>query len=68
MHENIRNYLDNEDCAIGIFLKVDHGILPSKLYNFVIRGVALDCFSSYLPNTHRQAYNVYVSYKITGNW
>ena len=57
MLENIRNVLDNGECAIGIFLDfqkafdtVDHGILLDKLYNYEIRGIALDWFSSYLSN------------------
>ena len=55
MLEKIRNALDNGECAIGIFLHfqkafdtVDHGILFDKLYNYGIRGIALDWFSSYL--------------------
>ena len=55
MLENIRNALDNGECAIGIFLDfqkafdtVDHGILLDKLYNYGIRGIALDWSSSYL--------------------
>ena len=57
MLENIRNALDNGECAIGIFLDfqrafdtVDHGILLDKLYNYGMRGIALDWFSSYLSN------------------
>ena len=57
MLENIRNALDNGEYAIGIFLDfqkafdtVDHGILLDKLYNYGIRGIALDWFSSYLSN------------------
>ena len=57
MLKNIRNALDNGECAIGIFLDfqkafdiVDHGILLNKLYNYGIRGIALDWFSSYLSN------------------
>ena len=43
MLENIRNALDNGDCAVGIFLDfqkafdtVDHDILLNKLYNYGI--------------------------------
>ena len=57
MLENIRNELDSGECAIGIFLDfqtvlvaVDHGILLDKLYNYGIRGISLDWFSSYLSN------------------
>ena len=42
--ENIRNALDNGECAIGIFLDfkkafdtVNHDILLNKLYNYGIR-------------------------------
>ena len=47
MLENIRNALDNGECAVGIFLDcqkafdtVDHDILLNKLYNYGIRGVS----------------------------
>ena len=49
MLENVRNALDNGECAIGVFLDfqnafdtVDHDILLNKLYNYGIRGVALE--------------------------
>ena len=49
MLENIRNALDNGECAIGILLDfqkaidtVGHGILLDKLYNYAIRSIALD--------------------------
>ena len=49
MLENMRNALDNEECAIGIFLDfkkafdiVNHDILLNKLYTYGIRGIALE--------------------------
>ena len=57
MLENIRNVLDNGECAFGIFLDfqkasdtVDHGILLDKLYNHGIRGITLYWFSCYPSN------------------
>ena len=51
MLENIRNALDNGECAIGIFLNfqkafdtVDHNILLDKLFNYGIRGIAPEWF------------------------
>ena len=62
--ENLRNALDNGECAIGIFLDfqkafdtVDHDILLDKLYMYGIRDTTLDWFSSYLSN--RYQYVVY---------
>ena len=59
MLENIRNALDNGECAIGIFLDfkkafgtVNHDILLNKLYNYGIRGIALKWFKSYLSNQY----------------
>ena len=53
--ENLVNAMDNGKCAVGIFLDfqkafdtVDHCILLDILYFYGIRGLALDCFSSYL--------------------
>ena len=60
MLENMRNALDNGECAIGIFLDfkkafdtVNHDILLTKLYNYGIRGIALEWFKSYLSNTYQ---------------
>ena len=69
MLENIRNALDNGECAVGIFLDfqkafdtVDHNILLDKLFNYGIRGIALECFKSYLSNRHQVVkYNNYES-------
>ena len=51
MLENIRNALDNGECAVGIFLDflkafdtVDHNILLDKLFNYGIRGIGLEWF------------------------
>ena len=51
MLENIRNALDNGECAIGIFPDfqkafdtIDHNILLDKLFNYGIRGIALEWF------------------------
>ena len=69
MLENIRNALDNGECAVGIFLDfqkafdtVDHDILLNKLYNYGIRGVALEWFKSYISNRYQVVtYNDYES-------
>ena len=62
--ENLRNALDNGECAIGIFVDfqkafdtVDHCILLDKLYMYGVRGTTLDWFSSYLND--RYQYVVY---------
>ena len=59
MSENIRNALDNGECAIGTFLDfqktfdtVDQGILLNKLYNYGIREISLELFNSYLSNQY----------------
>ena len=53
MLENIRNVLDNNECAIGIFLDfqnvydtVDHDIVLDKLYDCGIREIVLEWFKS----------------------
>ena len=69
MLENIRNALDNGECAVGIFLDfqkafdtVDHNILLDKLFNYGIRGIALEWFKSNLSNRHQVVkYNNYES-------
>ena len=55
--DNLRNALDSDNCAVGIFLDfqkafdtVNHKILLGKLNCYGIRGIALDWFSSYLRN------------------
>ena len=55
--EEIRNALDNNDIACGVFddLKkafdtVDHSILVKILDHYGIRGIANDWFKSYLSN------------------
>ena len=69
MLENLRNALDNGECAIGVFLDfqkafdtVDHDILLNKLYNYGIRGIALEWFKSYMSNRYQIVkYNDYES-------
>ena len=69
MLENIRNALDNGECAVGIFLDfqkafdtVDRDILLNKLYNYGIRGLALQWFKSYISNRYQVVkYNDYES-------
>ena len=69
MLENIRNALDNGECAVGIFLDfqkafdtVDHDILLDKLFNYGIRGIAFEWCKSYLSNRHQVVkYNNYES-------
>ena len=69
MLENIRNAHDNGECPVGIFLDfqktfdtVDHNILLDKLFNYGIRGIALEWFKSYLSNRHQVVkYNNYES-------
>ena len=69
MLENVRNALDNGECAIGVFLDfqkafdtVDHDILLNKLYNYGIRGIALEWFKSYMSNRYQIVkYNDYES-------
>ena len=60
MLENIKNALNNGECAVGIFLDfqkafdtVDHNILLDKLFNYGIRGIALEWLKSYLSNRHQ---------------
>ena len=55
--ENLVKALDDGNCAVGIFLDfqktfdtVDHCILLDKHHIYGIRGIAYDCFSSYLIN------------------
>ena len=55
--EDIRNALDNNIFAVGIFIDlqkafdtVDHNILLKKLVYYGIRGIANDWFRSYLTN------------------
>ena len=55
--EKIREALDNNNFACGIFIDlqnafdtVDHNILLQKLNHYGIRGVANDLFNSYLSN------------------
>ena len=62
--ENLRNALDNGECAVGIFLDfqkafdtVDHCILLDKLNIYGVRGTTLEWFSSYLSD--RYQYVVY---------
>ena len=69
MLENLRNALDNGECAVGIFLDFqkafdtgDHDILLNKLYNYCIRGVALEWFKIYISNRYQVVkYNDYES-------
>ena len=69
MLDNIRNALDNGECAVGIFLDfqkafdtVDHDMFLDKLFNYGIRGIALEWFKSYLSNRHQVVkYNNYES-------
>ena len=55
--EDIRNALDNNSFAIGVFIDlqkafntVDHEILLHKLNYYGIRGIANNWFKSYLPD------------------
>ena len=68
MLENVRNALDNDECAIVFldfqkaFATVDHDILLNKLYNYGIRGIALEWFNSYMSNRYQIVkYNEYKS-------
>lgn len=65
--EEILEHLDKQDIGIGIYLDlkkafdtVDHTILLYKMYNYGIRGVVYDWFSSYLYN--RQQYTSIQNY------
>ena len=58
--ETIRNTLDNRKFGCGIFLDlqkafdtVNHDILLSKLEHYVIRGIALAWFKSYLSDRYQ---------------
>ena len=60
MLENVRNALDNGEYAIGAFLDfqkafdtVDNDILLNKLYNYGVRGIALEWFKSYMSNRYQ---------------
>ena len=60
MLENMRNALDNGEYVVGIFLDfqkafdtVDHNILLDKLFNYGIRGIALEWFKNNLSNRHQ---------------
>ena len=69
MLENVRNSLDNGECAIGVFLDfqkafdtVDHDISLNKLYDYGFRGIALEWFKSYMSNRYEIVkYNDYES-------
>ena len=59
--ENIREALDNNNFACGIFIDlqkafdtVDHSILLTKLHHYGIRGITNDWFKSYL--SHRKQF------------
>ena len=69
MVEEILEHLDKQDIGIGIYLDlkkafdrptVDHTILLYKMYNYGIRRVVYDWFSSYLYN--RQQYTSIQNY------
>ena len=60
MLENIKNALENGECAIGIvhdfqkaFDTIDNAILSNKLYNNFIRGIALEWFNSNLSDRYQ---------------
>ena len=60
MLDNVRNALDDGECAIGVFLDfqtafgtVDHNILLDKFYNYGIMGIALGWFKSYMSNRYQ---------------
>ena len=75
MLENMRNALDNGECAIGIFLDfkkafdtVNHDILLKKLYTYGIRGIALEWLKSYLSNRAHYYVNVSDRTAVTLLW
>ena len=69
VNEKLSALIDNGECAIGVFLDfqktfytVDHDILLNKLYNYGIRGIALEWFKSYMSNRYQIVkYNDYES-------
>ena len=60
MLENVRNALDNGECAIGVFLDfqkafdtVDHNILLDRFNNYGVRGIAMEWCKSYMLNRYQ---------------
>ena len=61
--EKINEYIDNKKYGCGIFIDlrkpfdtVNHSILLTKIEHYVVRGIALEWFISYLNNRKQYVY------------